>query len=849
MCLLEPIPGEEFKVSLDDNNLMMTAKFKSWEIDLESKENKDMIRHHQKLDIDQADYKTLNISELGGVFNSVGNKAMKVKNLHGNLISLIGDPGVGKTTAVQRLVWDWVKEKDHISKRYKIVFFIQVRHVRKDSLIDVLSELNLLPDPSTDGIQNLHDFSKDTLFILDGADENDISGDLHHLITGDLYPDSTVLLTARPEAKCFKCFPVLPRVKVTLLGTDDETVHRYMREAVSPSSGEEFKSFQDNYQQKLLDTSLLNIPLYLSILCAMFKAHIARGLKCTNLKIPVSSTELFNAFLHVVIRRWLARTNRNQTVSFEKSPLDPNSSVPAEIKTTLYFIGKLCYKDLTQSISDYQFTDTQAGEFLLDMQVIKDCGLFNVGKYGKHEFFYLRHKQLQEYMAALYLSHKGTKEHSFHELLHSKKNKGQSLFDVMRDLTAVQLVQFACGLSGAFLKSLLNTAISQFSVSVNFLGFRLQNIPDIYYAAVLFTEQHSGDLSSVKADDLHGFTELKKYLLYTQIRQIRKHFIERLFLFDEKCLHKLCGIIDKAMTLQLLSRFYGIHLKPVAGEEIMNYEIEGHSGSEIDLCLDQLQTELLNVVCISRVQSVVSHTKHVFIDIPGLLETFPHLSKLRIIGNIYTPYCCNLRLGREMCTSLTSVTLHGDISSCTLPESHVHSLLQQSQLSCLKLYGVNILPVLACTSKPLWSHLQDLSLVDLYKSDDDGRGMCRLLQSVRGSLTQCYLDINIVGNVLPLIEKGLKSLKSLQDLSLVLNVTDQPYHLCDTLQRVLPHLNTLHALSVDYSCVCDMLETFVETVCEFKNIRTLTIYSIDEPVLPQQWQEILTQHGVKVIIY
>ena len=260
---LEPIPGEKFSVSLDDSKLMMRAKFKSWEIDLESRQNLDMIRYNQKLDTDKEVYKCLNISELGNVFNSTRDVGMNVSNLQGKLITLIGDPGVGKTTAAQRLAWDWVSGKGYISERFKLVFFVPVRKVRHNSLTDVLSHLKLLPE--SDGIQDLHNISKDTLFILDGADENDLTGDLYHLITGTLYPESTVLLTARPKAKCFKSFPVLPRVKVTLLGTDDDTVHRYMREAVSPSSDEDWKSFQDNYQEKLPDTTLLNIPLYLCI--------------------------------------------------------------------------------------------------------------------------------------------------------------------------------------------------------------------------------------------------------------------------------------------------------------------------------------------------------------------------------------------------------------------------------------------------------------------------------------------------------------------------------------------------------------------------------------------------------
>ena len=58
---------------------------------------------------------------------------------------------------------------------------------------------------------------------------------------------------------------------MTLLGTDEKTVHRYMKDAVNPSSDEEWKSFQDNYQEKLSDASLLQIPLYLTLMCAVFK--------------------------------------------------------------------------------------------------------------------------------------------------------------------------------------------------------------------------------------------------------------------------------------------------------------------------------------------------------------------------------------------------------------------------------------------------------------------------------------------------------------------------------------------------------------------------------------------------
>ena len=842
---LEPIPGEEFGVSLDDSKLMMKPKFEFWEVDLESRENKDKKRYNQKLNTDKAKYKCLNISELSDVFASVGEIAMNVRNLQSKLITLIGDPGVGKTTAAQRLAWDWASGKSDISQRFKLTFFVPVRQVRHKSLMDVLSNLKLLPE--SDGIQHLEEISKDCLFILDGADENEITGDLHHLITGKLYPDSTILLTARPEANYMKSLQVFQRFRVMLLGTDDETVHRYMREAVSPSSDKEWESFQHNYKEKMPDNSLMNIPLYLSILCAMFKDHIARGLKCTNLKIPESSTELFSAFLHVIITRWLTRMNRIQSFSFEKNPLDTISTIPGDIKIILYFMGKLCYKDLTKHTSNYQFTDAEARECLLDMQVIKDCGLFNVGKSDKHEIFYLIHKQLQEYLAALYLSYEGTKEHIFHNLLYSKKNKGKPLFHVMRSFNAVRLVQFACGLSGEFFKSLLNIATLRFSLSVRRVRDMTlsQNTADIYYESVLFTEHHPGDLSDVRPDNLHGFTELKKYLVDTKIRQIRKLSHEHIPVFDVKCLRKLCGLFDKTLSLQLLSRFYDINVKPVGGEQS---KVKIQSGLEIKLSLDQLQTELLNVVRIHSVDSVHSAGESAFVDIPGLLQTFPNLRELLVNGYQYIPYCNELRSDRltrsDKGDSLTHVTLDGGMRYATLPKSHVQKLSQLRNLSYLKLIKINIPLVVTPTTEQIWSHLQYFKLS--CKPDDEGSGVYHLLKSSGRSLTECELYIHCVVNTLSLTGEGLKNLTCVEDLTFLSYDHGKPNNLCETLQRVLPHLTKLHKLGVHYSSVHDTLDRFVDTVCERTNIRHLWLQGMKNRKLPRHCEDKLTQKGVKV---
>ena len=95
--------------------------------------------------------------------------------------------------------------------------------------------------------------------------------------------------------------------------------------------------------------------------------------------------------------------------------------------------------------------------------------------------------------------------------------------------------------------------------------------------------------------------------------------------------------------------------------------------------------------------------------------------------------------------------------------------------------------------------------------------------------------------------EGLKSLTHLQILSLSLDKGGlRPNNMCDTLLTVLPHLTTLHTLSVDFLSVYPELEFFVDTVCGSTNIKTLFLNGMDRKDLPQQCAKKLTEHGVTI---
>ena len=456
MLVFKLSEDQDLLFRIDDDRMIMTPNFKAYEVNLESEENRYSIHNHQKTAEEKEAYCELPVSVIDNIFRKVnGDQESRALNLQKNLVRLLGDAGVGKTTLVKRLTWLWANRKNELSASYKLLFFISIRKVKEGTVMDILSHLSLLPpSPSPTKQKSLQDRlyeylsrpenAKQTIFILDGVDESDIRNELHKLIEGQLFTGSTVLMTARPEGKCLKSFSHLPKVKVSLFGTTEDTVEKYIKESVLTQNAEEWNEFKRYYEEKLSDSKLLRIPLYLTLLCFVFKADIAKGVKRTKLRIPQTMTALFNAFMHVLISRWVNRggertADEETAIEFENSPLDSDSTVPAGIKRTISSIGQLCFKDLISDKSLYEFSKADASKCFLNMDDIVACGFFTVGNMESAETFFPIHKQIQEYLAGVYLACEGIHQPSFHKLLNETQNQGKSLSQVMRDHNKVKL--------------------------------------------------------------------------------------------------------------------------------------------------------------------------------------------------------------------------------------------------------------------------------------------------------------------------------------------------------------------------------------------------------------------------
>ena len=122
----------------------------------------------------------------------------------GKKILLKGDPGMGKTTVMKKISWDWAKR---IFTQNSIVFFILLKLVEpgepiENIIIKQIPELKGMSVNSEKLKQILEIYSSRCLLILDGLDEHALgqNEDVLKIIRGQKLLYCNIIVTARPHS-------------------------------------------------------------------------------------------------------------------------------------------------------------------------------------------------------------------------------------------------------------------------------------------------------------------------------------------------------------------------------------------------------------------------------------------------------------------------------------------------------------------------------------------------------------------------------------------------------------------------------------------------------------------------
>ncbi|KAM4600438.1 NACHT, LRR and PYD domains-containing protein 3-like [Polymixia lowei] len=329
-------------------------------------------------------------------------------------VKVKGIAGIGKSVAVQRLVYEWALGKN--MREFTCVFDLRFRELNLIeaplSLLDLLGDRFLylkavLPD--------LFDTPSCLLFILDGLDEfrfhldwnapnKDIdvgskvpvSEMMVALIKGSLLPEASVILTTRPSTEAPKRF--FQRCCV-VLGFEEDQVKEYTSKFYKDG-----KVAEKVYNYILSNDNLFVlsfIPLYCYIICTamaeFFTPGNQDGIDSQSLELnpPKTVSEVYFCYLFTAVKHHALKGKAERNT--------PRSEILSLVKQQLINLGKLAYENLLKKKIMFNRADLEKyGVTPADVQSTFLSQILQPLKEEMVEMFSFFHLTVQEHLAALY---------------------------------------------------------------------------------------------------------------------------------------------------------------------------------------------------------------------------------------------------------------------------------------------------------------------------------------------------------------------------------------------------------------------------------------------------------------
>ncbi|XP_078600186.1 NLR family CARD domain-containing protein 4-like, partial [Branchiostoma floridae x Branchiostoma japonicum] len=343
-------------------------------------------------------------------------------------ILIEGNAGIGKTTEVSKLAFDWAEGRSPVLEKYDLVFPIALRKVgESQSLTECIFD-QLLPEDVPFQQSDLETYLKGNdrvLIILDGFDEwvRHDGHDVTKLLTGKVLRDCCLLVTTRPSHTPQLQSLMCPDTQVEITGFSQDNIRTYVHRFFT---GDETKAaaLVSKMDSSLIPTGILATPILLLLTCMMWEEK-------QDLVFGGRIFPLYDELVSFTIRRHCVRNN-----------IVSDQGITDSIRDALLCAGALAFNGLLENKLVYSKDDVAkyCGEDSLQELVL--LGILHrqesPSRLNPSDQFSFSHKMMQEYFAGLHFAKRLQDETTGNAILNTYLKTAQSV----RDLE--NMVIFAC---------------------------------------------------------------------------------------------------------------------------------------------------------------------------------------------------------------------------------------------------------------------------------------------------------------------------------------------------------------------------------------------------------------------
>ena len=358
-------------------------------------------------------------------------------------IIFLGEAGVGKTTLLAKIAYDWAKGRR--LQNIDVLLYIPLREFQKSSYFgDIIKsyvsqtgeKLNLRTNKIDNYVKNNRG---NVMLLLDGFDEYcgdimkpDPSNALVGTLRGDELDKTPVIVTTRPwradQLIRTDLKGEIKHIRVTVEGFRQRDVKEYIMKYYGSKDEDSAESAESLVRLVSEDGSLVAenmapFPIFCCMLCHMWKVKSRRD----AIQKLQTFSQLFREMIQSLKAQWVAKDTTNKINQCDNS-LRKIGQIALEglLKKQLVFT-----RDTFTDCKEDMATGCEVGVLSSEKKLIQKKGQQREGKVS------FPHKLFQEYLAGLYLSSlHGENPGEFGKLLKHKILKGYREFRYLLYFTA-----------------------------------------------------------------------------------------------------------------------------------------------------------------------------------------------------------------------------------------------------------------------------------------------------------------------------------------------------------------------------------------------------------------------------